>query len=365
MGPHDFNDQLVSPMIKVTTPGWERTFSRRLPTVMAGFVRNVSNFLKEFYSEVDGRARRIGVGIASLSMLNQQLSLYDHIFKDISATVSGNVNNGQKEIDRRFCPIIQTAMGPAYMACVNECGPGSFARMKAHMNDHVETERYNMFQKTAEDIRSQLLQLINDQQNFLSDKIDEVFITVRRDYRTALGIDQSNQEQLIPETQRLIRQDVLTIIESVENIFRRVAGLEEAKEDVVEPLDSTPANPAGQATNAETTDDKIEERNKGQVHFKADPDEPPKELQALSDPVEAREATGGNGDQVASSESAEPSEHDDTLPELFESATGKTHRSDDEAVHDNLQNDESEGDEDSESFRSCGDSTCSETSDSE
>ncbi|KAI4164369.1 MAG: hypothetical protein LQ342_002016 [Letrouitia transgressa] len=364
MGPHDFNDQLVSPMIKVITPGWEKSFSRRLPTVMAGFVRNASNFLKEFHREVDGQARKIGVGIARLGMLSQQLSLYDHIFKDISVTVSGNVNNGQKEINRQFCPMIQTAMGPAYIACVNECGTGSFARMKAHMNDHVEMERYTMFQKTAEDIKSQLLQLINNQQDILSDKVDEVFITVRRDYRTVLGIDQADQsshEQLIPKTQRLMRQDVLAIIEGVEKIFRRVAGLEEVKDEenrrdeVVEHPNPKPANPAGQTTNAETTNDKAEEQAKDQVHFKSDLDEPPTDPQALSDPIEAPKATGRNGDQVASSESAET---DDILPGIFE-PTGRTHRSDDEGFH------ESEGDEDSDSFRSLRDDTCSVTSDSD
>ncbi|KAL9044214.1 MAG: hypothetical protein Q9214_002635 [Letrouitia sp. 1 TL-2023] len=240
--------------------------------------------------------------------------------------------------------------------------------MKGHMNDHVETERCHMFQKTAEDIKSQLLQLINGQQNILSDKVDEVFITVRRDYRTALGIDQSSHEQLIPKTQRLMRQDVLVIIEDVEKIFRRVVGLEEVKEeesggnDVVEHLNPKPANPAGQTTNAETTDDKAEEQAKDQVHFKADPDEPPRDLQALSDPVEAPTATGANDGQVASSESAE---NDNILPGLFESPTGRTRRSDDEDVHDNLQNDQSEGDEDSDSFRSWGDGTSSVTTDSD
>ncbi|KAL9612851.1 MAG: hypothetical protein Q9167_002583 [Letrouitia subvulpina] len=309
-GPHNFNDQLVSPMIKVVTPGWEKTFSRRLPTVMAGFVRNASKFLKEFHREVDDRVRKIGVGIARLGMLSQQLPIYDNIFKDISASLCGNVNNGQKEINRRFCPIIQTAMGPAYIACVDECGKGSFARMKGHMNDHVEMERYKMFQKTAEDIKSQLLQLVNEQQEFLSDRVDNVFILVRRDYRTALGIDQSSQEQLIPKTQRLMRQDVLAIIEGVEKTFRRIAGLEEVKEEGEE---------SGRDDVVETTDDKAVEQAKDQTHFKADPDEPPKDLQALSDPVEAPKATGANGNQVGSSELAE---NDDVLPGLFESPTG-------------------------------------------
>ena len=127
-GMHNWNDALGAPMMKIIAPGWERSFARRLPTVLAGFARNAINIVKAFHSEVGDRARKTGTGIAGLVMLEQQISVHDHILKDLANTVRDGVNAAQKEINRAFIPAIQEAVGPAYETCTDESGISNEAK---------------------------------------------------------------------------------------------------------------------------------------------------------------------------------------------------------------------------------------------
>lgn len=121
-------------MIKQLAAGWEKTFSRRIPVVTQAFARNAAARLKTFHHDIEARARKIGAGIAGLSMLSQQVPAYEAIFKDFSSSVKETILAHQKEINREFVPVIAQHMEDAYDACTNESGPGTFARMKAIMN---------------------------------------------------------------------------------------------------------------------------------------------------------------------------------------------------------------------------------------
>ena len=99
-----------------------RTFTRRLPMAMASFVRNTSSVLKNFHCEVEGRARKSGTGIAGLSTLQQQATIYEALFKDLSATAMNQIDTRQKDINREFIRFIENAMSAAYEQCVNERG---------------------------------------------------------------------------------------------------------------------------------------------------------------------------------------------------------------------------------------------------
>ena len=103
-----------------------RTFTRRSPAVMAGFARNATRVLKDFHRDIDNRARKVGVGIAGLSMLQQQLQVYDNILKDVANNVKEMVNTAQKDINREFTPVVERAMLWAYEACVEERGAFQF-----------------------------------------------------------------------------------------------------------------------------------------------------------------------------------------------------------------------------------------------
>lgn len=55
-------------------------------------------------------------------MLQQQLQVYEDIFKDLAATTKDALNTQQKDINREFVPVIETAMTAAYDVCTAESG---------------------------------------------------------------------------------------------------------------------------------------------------------------------------------------------------------------------------------------------------
>lgn len=93
-----------------------------------------------------------------------------------------------------------------------------------------------MFQESADNVENRLRDMIQDVEVLMSDKTDEVFALMRRDYRSIVGGGDVPQDgQILPRDQRLVRKDVMTVIKGVEKAFMSVAELsakdEEAEED--------------------------------------------------------------------------------------------------------------------------------------
>lgn len=89
---------------------------------MASFVRNTSSVLRNFHCDVEGRARKSGTGIAGLSTLQQQATIYEALFKDLATTAKNQIDTSQKDINREFTRAIEDAMLTAYEQCMNERG---------------------------------------------------------------------------------------------------------------------------------------------------------------------------------------------------------------------------------------------------
>lgn len=121
-GPHDWNTALADPMIKVIASGWDRTFSRRTPAVLAGLPRSAHNLLRAFHRDIELRVQKTGAILPGLHMLQQQLQVYEDVFKDFANTSKKEIDTLQKDINREFVPVIQTAMTAAYDICVAESG---------------------------------------------------------------------------------------------------------------------------------------------------------------------------------------------------------------------------------------------------
>ena len=95
--------------------------------------------------------------------------------------------------------------------------------MKSAMNGHVNDERYTMFQQSVDEVRHRLNKMGKDVENTMNDKADEVFVLIRRDYRSVLGGGDMPQGQLLPKAQRLLRKEILTIVAGVEQLFDKIA----------------------------------------------------------------------------------------------------------------------------------------------
>lgn len=117
-------------------------------------------------------------------------------------------------------------------------GPGSYARMKAAMHSHVAVERDTMFQRSAAGVRKQLQAMVKEIEVLMDDKANEVFMSVKRDYRAVLGGGDASQDgQMLPREQRLVRREIIQIIDGVEKIFMKVAGLPVEDDDEEEEAD--------------------------------------------------------------------------------------------------------------------------------
>ena len=121
-GLHDWNAQLIEPVIKAISSGWEKTFSRRVSAILCNFASNAASSIKSFHRDVETRASRNGGALATLQMLSHQLHNYQELFKDVCTVNSAAVIEQAKEINRMFQPTIAEAVGPAYLACATESG---------------------------------------------------------------------------------------------------------------------------------------------------------------------------------------------------------------------------------------------------
>ena len=109
-------------------------------------------------------------------------------------------------------------------------GAGSFARMKAIMNSHVANVRGAMFKSSCDHVRDLLKTVLRNVQEFMENKADEVFSSISRDYRAALGGNAPKGEGL-PKWQRDMQRAVMHHINSAEKVFKKAAGIE-VKDDV-------------------------------------------------------------------------------------------------------------------------------------
>ena len=109
-------------MIKILAPGWEKTFARRVQTVMNSFIRTIQASLRTTHQDVEARMRNTGAGTAGISMLQQQVEVYDRILKDLATSTKEMVNTRQKDLNREFVPIVARDMLEAYVRCQEENG---------------------------------------------------------------------------------------------------------------------------------------------------------------------------------------------------------------------------------------------------
>ena len=105
-------------------------------------------------------------------------------------------------------------------------GSGSYARMKIHMTSHVDDVRHSMFKASCDHVRNKLKEALRDVEKSMDNKADEVFYSMRRDYRSALGGGDVPKGELMPKWQREMRKSVMDLIGDAEKIFKKAAGIE-------------------------------------------------------------------------------------------------------------------------------------------
>ncbi|KAK8172007.1 hypothetical protein BKA80DRAFT_195350 [Phyllosticta citrichinensis] len=230
-GPRDFNAELTAPILKEIATGWERAFQRRLPTDVRNFKANALKVLHSFHNEVVQRARQVGVSMARLNQLDNQLRNHDGFLNGLVSAIVELVNTRQKEINREFVPVIAAAMDHAYQVATDERGQGSYVRMKSYVTNHVSQNQERMFRDACEQVRDQLNKMCDAVQRQLTEQTTQIYQTAYRDYNSAVGNLGAAEVELSP-TEKKLRADVEAIVKTAEEVFERVLEGEEDPDDM-------------------------------------------------------------------------------------------------------------------------------------
>ncbi|USW48463.1 hypothetical protein Slin15195_G017820 [Septoria linicola] len=218
-GARDINNELTEPIYRQLATIWEKVFQRRLPNILLSFKKSATNVVKQFHAAVETRSRERGTGATRLNMLTRQLDQYSATCGDLCAVAVNSLNEGQREINREFVPVIAEAMEPAYSSAAEERGTGSVKRMKARVTGHVDVHKTQMFGQASQQVRASLLKLCRTIKENMLGKADEVYLAMQRDYTSAFSGVSVGDIKMSRED-RVARREVDQVITAADKHFQ-------------------------------------------------------------------------------------------------------------------------------------------------
>ncbi|KAL8382357.1 hypothetical protein RB595_006242 [Gaeumannomyces hyphopodioides] len=181
-GPKNLNMDLLNPIMGSLAPTWEDVFGHRVPMFLDKFTRDAQAAVREFHNRM---CQDSGIS-STTALLNKQLPLYVQNMNHMLHQVKDSIAAAQRDANRSMEPVITAKMVPAYTACVVERGPGSYLRMKKHMEDHVRSAGDEMFKEVSKVLDERLKQLVNKVASRLKRATNDTLGRVCRDYKSAL-----------------------------------------------------------------------------------------------------------------------------------------------------------------------------------
>ncbi|ROW04317.1 hypothetical protein VSDG_00871 [Cytospora chrysosperma] len=209
-GQKDFNAELFEPIGKHLAGNWERAFQRRLPAALESFARTGKQIIKAFHDDaVAGVQQNLAQNPTGLNMLNQQVRVYTAAMEAAPAALRTAITERQRDANREFTPVIQQAMQHAYDVCTAERGTGSYARMKASMQSHVETARHTMFQQACDTVKNDLEDMCAYVEKAMLILVDDLFVKLEKDYLAVLvGDDAEIEGGAVPWDELMLRGEM-------------------------------------------------------------------------------------------------------------------------------------------------------------
>ncbi|KAL8964902.1 MAG: hypothetical protein Q9183_004148 [Haloplaca sp. 2 TL-2023] len=221
-GDHEWNEELLEPMLRIIRPAWERTFSRRVPEILNCFSLGAIQALTEFHQQIHNRAQELGRRMEGLTRLGVQLEIWQEIFKNHATELKAAIKECQKNENREFVPVICATLATTYQDCASQQGAGCFKRMKDIMHTSIDRKRRTMFQSSANEVKGRLEIITRRQGKVLQDKLKVAMQGIRHDYTTVFGTLEGKSIEA-PNPDSTIRDEVKTIFDEYEVIFRRLA----------------------------------------------------------------------------------------------------------------------------------------------
>ena len=100
------------------------------------------------------------------------------------------------------------------------------------MSDHVESHRGEMFRESCQEVKQRLTQMLRDVKLGMTDKTDEVFMCMSRDYMEIVA-GKRPTGQVMPKWERQIRAAIRQAIEDREKRNLEAAEAEKSGEETV------------------------------------------------------------------------------------------------------------------------------------
>jgi uncharacterized protein YeeX (DUF496 family) len=163
------------------------------------------------------------VGLASLSALKTQIYTYEQLFADLNQILITKMTELQREANRDFTPTVANIMHSVYDMCTNECGKGSFMRIKAHMAQQVKQNRHSMFHDATKTVKHHLDGMCKALEDVMEERADEIYVSMKNDYMRVLGGVQINQAEVMSKEERALRSEVMEILRGVDAQFEPIA----------------------------------------------------------------------------------------------------------------------------------------------
>lgn len=225
-GPRDCNAELFNPISVNLVSGWERAFQRRFPSILDKFSISTKLVLETFHRQATQLTNERGGNYQGAMMLNQQLQTHNQSLSEIPNLLTSVVQELQRDANRAFTPVILEKMIPAYEACVEERGMGSFMRMKAAMLSHVTRARSTMFRDATNAVRTQLAGMCRQMKRELEDRVSNLHARLSQDYLSVLVGADANAIAKMPRAERLLRSEIAPLLARADAIFASVNGHE-------------------------------------------------------------------------------------------------------------------------------------------
>ncbi|PGH10392.1 hypothetical protein GX51_00150 [Blastomyces parvus] len=198
-GAAGFTVVMAKPMLKVLGRDWERCFSQAVPTWLHAFAEKSSAHVAAFHNDVEDFVSKQSGATAWPRQLNPHLDTYSQSFDELSASCVSLLNRSQKSGSRAFVPAIVDAMKKGYDECASATGKGILLHMKGVMARHVEEARHQMFNKSAETVKTEVEKNFTAIQHLIAKETDNILHRISWDYRTALDQTRSAEQTALGE----------------------------------------------------------------------------------------------------------------------------------------------------------------------
>ncbi|KAK2607165.1 hypothetical protein N8I77_005867 [Diaporthe amygdali] len=218
-GPRDFNAELFEPISRRLAGSWERAFQRRIPTAVEDFIRSCKQIVQAFHDDCIAGVKSAAANPAGLHTLNQQIRFHMVMLDTIPTSFRPEIAEKQRDANRGFIPVIQSAMQPAYDACMRERGRGTYVRMKSIMEAHVDIARNTMFRQACDAVKREVDAMCTAIEQLMMAHLGKLFTMLERDYLATLVGEDAEFLAAVPWAERKLRGEMRPILEEADSRF--------------------------------------------------------------------------------------------------------------------------------------------------